>query len=327
MRMAALQRLGHEVTALDATFSPVGLSPLSRLAYGVAWRSGWALDWIGVNARLLEISERFAPDVVWIDKGVVVTAKTLRELKARRGPALVHYNPDDPFGGFGIAGWRRFLDAIPEYDVHFVPRRINVEEYVARGARRVVQTIPAWGYSPDVHRPIDVDDDFARRYGGDVSFVGSFERERAEVIVALASSGANVRIVGPWPSDFLHERIRHSPAPLYGIDYSRALRSSKIALGFLRKKNRDQHTSRSIEIPACGVFMLAERSPEHLELFEEGKEAEYFSETAELIDKVRYYLREDRARERIAAAGHERCMRSGYDNMGCMKRMLAQAVG
>jgi spore maturation protein CgeB len=87
---------------------------------------------------------------------------------------------------------------------------------------------------------------------------------------------------------------------------------SQIALGFLRELNPDQHTTRSFEIPAIGGFMLADRTEDHREFFEEGKEAEYFASDDEFRDKVKFYLANEDARDRIAKGGHERCMTSGY---------------
>jgi spore maturation protein CgeB len=328
MRLAALRSLGLSVTGLD--WNPQNGKPglIARTGRRLVWRLGWPMDLEGVNSALRTSVSELQPDLVWIDKGLSITADTLRTLRhLRSGIKLVHYNPDDPFGGFGLAGWRTFLKAVCDYDIHFVPRRENVAEYTRLGARRVVQLMPAWGYAPDVHRPVPVDATDLERYGADIGFAGSFEPERARDLLVVAQAGLNVRIVGPWPAAFLHSSLQHSPQGAFGAEYAKALCSFKIALGFLRKRNRDQHTSRSVEIPACGVFMLAERSEEHQQLLTEGREAEFFSSTEELIDKARFYLSHDRERERIAAAGRERCLASGYSNEQRMARILQVIAG
>jgi spore maturation protein CgeB len=68
--------------------------------------------------------------------------------------------------------------------------------------------------------------------------------------------------------------------------------------------------------------MLAERTSEHLEMFEEGEEAEFFDSHAELIEKVKFYLKNEPERRRIAQAGRERCLRSGYSNHERLKEIM-----
>lgn len=73
--------------------------------------------------------------------------------------------------------------------------------------------------------------------------------------------------------------------------------------------------------------MLAERTKEHQTLFEEGKEAEFFSSNEELLEKCRYYLAHDEERKAIAKAGHQRCITSDYSNEGMVKRVLKEILG
>ena len=72
--------------------------------------------------------------------------------------------------------------------------------------------------------------------------------------------------------------------------------------------------------------MLAERTDEHLQLFQEGKEAEFFGSDEELVSKVRYYLDHPEERKRIALAGRERCLRSGYSYHDRLRWMLKMGV-
>ena len=76
-----------------------------------------------------------------------------------------------------------------------------------------------------------------------------------------------------------------------------------------------------MEVPACGQFLLAERNEEHLQLFREGIEAEFYETREELVKKIDYYLSHDPERETIAAAGRQRCL-AGYSNQDRLKDML-----
>lgn len=111
---------------------------------------------------------------------------------------------------------------------------------------------------------------------------------------------------------------------LFGEDYSKAISATKINLNFLRKINRDEVTSRSVEIPACGGFMLAERTHRHMDFFAEGREADFFSSDKELLAKTKMYLDNDKCREKIAYAGRKRCLHDGYSMRVQLVSMLAQ---
>ncbi|HEV2169641.1 MAG TPA: glycosyltransferase, partial [Candidatus Binatus sp.] len=97
-----------------------------------------------------------------------------------------------------------------------------------------------------------------------------------------------------------------------GRDYRLAIAGAKISANLVRRANRDDHVMRTFEIPACGGFMLAERSDAHEQMFCEGKEAAFFASPDEFVAKVRLYLSCDNARKTIAAAGHRRITQGSH---------------
>lgn len=266
-------------------------------------------------------------DILWVDKGQSICADVLRQFKVSQPSCvLVNYSPDDMFNPGNQTD--RYLAGISVYDLFVTTKSYNVDEFRDAGVRNVIFVGNA--YEPSVHRPMKIGADERARYGSDVVFVGAVEPERLRSLDTLARTGLRLGLHGGG-KEWLHlaksyPNVCGSCGFIAGMEYARILCASKIGLGFLRKANRDLQTTRSIEIPACGVFMLAERTVEHLELFEEGKEAEFFASDDELVDKCRFYLRNEEKRKKIAELGRERCLKSGYSNaerlsivLDCMK--------
>jgi len=324
LRMEALIALGHKVTPVDTQPGFVR-QKVSQPVWRILQRIFGPIDFAGVNGEMLQIVKDSGEsiDVIWVDKGQTIKPKVLDKVK-ESAPSIVlaHYNPDDPFGRLKN-GWGQFLAGASRYDVHFVPRRQNLQEYAALNCKRVY--LFDRSYSPEAHCPVNVTQEDRLLYGGEVGFIGSYEKERALDILFLARNGVKVRVWGAYwdrAEWMVHENILLEKRPLHGADYAKAICCFDINLGFLRKDNRDSHNSRSIEIPACGGFMLAERSDDHMRLFVEGREAEFFGSREELLKKVKYYLSNPTPRAEIAAAGRARCVGSMYSTVDRMKQLL-----
>lgn len=333
-RLKAFRALGVDVEA--CSHSPAGDETLGyprlSLAFRLAWKLGFHLDSEGVNKWLIEAAQRHRPRIIWIEKGNMVRRSTLMRLKSICPDACIaSYSDDDMFNRTNTS--RTYRQALSAYDVIFTTKSYNAapSELPAMGARRVVVVDKA--YDPDQHFPIEPTESDREALGSDVGFIGSFEADRAAQMLALARAGVRVRVWGNgWDRfDPLDPNLVIERRPLVNggevQSYTRGICSTRINLAFLRKANRDLHTDRSIEIPACGGFMLAEYSDEHARLFVEGKEAAYFRDIDGLIETVRFYLGHEEERQVIARAGRSRCLTGGYRHEDRVKIMIENIPG
>jgi hypothetical protein len=321
-RCHAIEQLGHDVTKLDL-FDGLPLARQLTFASRVARKLGLPLDHARANARVLEAMKNATYELLWIDKGLIIRPQTTRQAKKLQPDCqIIGYSPDDMNQKHNQSQY--FLRHLPCYDLFFTTKSYGVEELTTLGCQKVV--LVGNSYDADTHRPMALAPGEKEKYGGSIGFIGAWEKERADSILALVEAGFTVRVWGSgWenmiarpPGLILENRY------LLGDEYAKGMCSFDINLCFLRKINRDLQTTRSIEIPACGAFMVAERTSEHLALFEDGKEAVFFSTNTELVAKVDFYLRHPEERRCIAAAGKKRCVDSGYSNYERMKLMLGQ---
>lgn len=328
MRMRALQRLGHRVRGVNTVTPWTRASWMARQAQR-RLSAGPIVD--EINETVVHAARVFRPDLIWAEKQEYLRIETLETLRSF-GARLAHYTPDPYFS----LDWKRtkLMDAaMGAFDTLIYCKSYERADYEAMGKPVIYMPL---GYCDETHRPLPSDD---LQWACAVGFLGGWEPRREYLLRAVAEGVDGLKIWGGY-WDFLMDgrwslrralvlrqlagndafRLRKDPVlasvwrgrEVYGDDYARALTGSQIGLGLLRRVCPDQHTTRTFEIPACGSMLLADRTDEHQALFEEGREAEFFSSTEELISKARFYLENTAAREALSRAGRARCERSGY---------------
>jgi len=310
-RRWALERLGAETVAVNVYDYRAKNALLRKIEFRLL--AGPEVE--RFNRDLLALAEHHRPEILWADKLLLLKPSTLQLLRGM-GIATVSYMIDNFFGPRRDPGWRLYAQSVPLYDLHVTQRDTNVRDYLAAGARNVIKVQTA--YEPTLHfAPAAGWSDADRDRG--VSFIGTPYDDRAETLTKLAAEGLPVTISGGerhWRSALTAASFAqlYREGELHGQKYREAIWRSRINLSFLTHSNRDEFVHKSFEIAACGGFLLAERTQGHLDRFVEDEEAVFFNGYEELAAKVRLYLDDESARSRIAAAGHARCLCSGYDN-------------
>lgn len=317
----ALEKVAHHIDVVNSTIQyNLWTRIVNRLfLYGLPIRLP---DFNEVNKKIIDRINACTYDIVWIDKGIIVFPETLREIKKLSPQTkIVSYSPDNMALRHNQS--QQYVECIPLYDYIITNKSYIIEDMKRLGAKHV--TFVNNSFSEDFHRPYELSEEERDELGGDVGFIGAWEEERCKSILYLVDHGVKVKVFGDarW-----NKYANYSPnltimgRLLKNEDYCKSLQAFRISLCFLRKMNFDTQTTRSVEIPACGGLMMAERTDEHLSLFEENKEAVYFSSNKELLEKCLYYLENEEIRSKIAVAGRERAVAFGYSNESMVRNII-----
>ena len=272
-----------------------------------------------VSQAFVKSACSFQPVLVLVVSGRLISSDALQTIRQKTRATLFHFYGEDFFNSLNTTSTLK--KSAYFYDHLFTTKTFNVTEMAELGFKNV--TFIPHGYIPKCHTPVKLRHTDIQEYGSDLSFVGTWEAERAATLAQL--TGFDLRIWGNYwhkaPKALGLSKAIQNRA-VYCEELSRVFQTSKINLAFLRKANRDRHTTRTFEIPACGGFQLSERTDEVLGFFEEGSEIECFDLVEELRDKARYYLQHEAQRQRIAAAGLVRLQQSRYSDTDHLQTIL-----
>jgi hypothetical protein len=325
-RCQCLEELGHEVITFDQQpyLERAGSSKAVRVLTGCFYDQKMVEEF---NRDILAAAQEARPDIAWLEWPMLLHCEALADLASRLPRCKwVSFQDDNPFGfrPGEKKRWKLFLEAIPGYHMHLVKRQHDIPELRKRGAKSI--RIFRHGFFERLFHP-SPRERVGLGIGHDVSFVGSPLDDRPAVVSELLGHhDLPLQVYGNrWHRTLVyHWRRQHFYPAVLGQDYVRVIWDSRISLGFVSASNRDEYTMRTFEIPACKGFLLAERTSTHQDLFTEGQEAEFFSSTDECADKIKFYLKTDSARNRIAEGGYSRCLKSDYSLRSSVAKAIAE---
>lgn len=302
--MKALRRTGWSVQVLSEwEYVPVRWQTRSLRMLGRGIRPACVREF---NSALISATRRMRPDMLLVFKGTFVRADAIAAIRGMGSRAYCFY-PDVSV----LAHGPQIPRALREYDWIFTTKSFGVRDMRENLAIEHASVIHH-AFDPDLHRPIALAPSDTQRYACDVSFIGTWSPKKERVLGHLARKLPSVRLriwgeqwwknkdktLTPWIEG--HE--------ITGDEYARAIGASRINLCILSERREgassgDQVTSRTFHIPACGGFMLHERTDELLELFTEGESVIGFGDEDELVSAVERWLGQDAERRRIADSG------------------------
>ncbi len=208
-------------------------------------------------------------------KGMFVQALKRSKLLRRLGIRSYCFYPDVSFRTHGPYP----PVALPRYDWVFTTKSFGLNDLREQlGMTRASKIDHA--FDPDLHRPVRLTQDDIARYQCDVSFIGTWSPKKERVLTSLVSARPNLRSecgatngIGRNAAGPLAKHIERRA--VVGAEYVRAIAASAINLGILSEQRTgssagDQITSRTFHTPACGGFLLHERTDEVLPVFRDG---------------------------------------------------------
>ena len=265
---------------------------------------------------------------MWVDSGELIGFECLELLKST-GAITVLYNHDDPTGPRDGQRFGSLRDAVSAYDICVVVRDENIDELHALGAPQILRVDRS--YDEVMHAPFDDPDAIPLSLRSEVAFIGTWMRneQRDRFIIDLAAHGIPVSVWGGrWELSPLWPVLRtyHRGGALSGREYVAAIQGSKLCIGMLSSGNRDRHTTRTMEIPYAGGLLCAQRTTEHLAMFNDGREAVFWDDVDECAHWCRMLLDDAPRREAIRLAGMQRVRANGVGNEDICARVVEVAL-
>ena len=284
-------------------------------SFGFRYKRGPLIN--NINKYIVAALKEETYDLIWVDKAVFITPKTTTLLRSRASK-LVHFTPDP---AFAFHKSRLFFKSLSYYDFLVTTKSYELEHYY-----KFIKTdkvlYATQGFDAKLHKASK--HPFSKKEG--FVFIGHYEDQRGEVLEKLLQNDIKITLAGIKWNRFAK---KHQNNPnliylgdgVYGEDYVKTLQKAKMAWGALSKWVPELHTTRTFEIPACGTALVTERNLETQSFFKDD-EAIFYTNENDLIEKITFFMNNDKPLEVLTKKGASRAVTSAYDYSSILNAIL-----
>jgi spore maturation protein CgeB len=290
----AIERLKHSLISFDdRNFLIPG-----RIRQKITFLQNWDLR--KLNSKLISLAFSKKPDLCLIAGGHRISPKTVKKIRDR-GILTVLWIIDvmrDP---------QPIMDAAPYYDLIFYGGT-EAQEQLAKAGIKNTHWLP-FACNSEVHKPASVTLEEKKKWGSDVTFVGSFYPNRGQTLEKICDF--DLKVWGPgWYDLSSNSPLRSlvKDTQLKPEEWRKIFSSSKIIVAIHYQDGKTpcyQASPKVYETLACQGFLLVDSQKDVRTLFEDGKHLVIFKDIKDLREKVGYYLNHPEERKRITEQGYK----------------------
>ena len=251
-RYESLIKTCHEVSLLDTrpTHSIFG-----RLKSKFLRRLG--LNW---DKEIIQEVERRNPNIIWIDKPIMVSSKAIIEIKKKCSNAIIVGHITDDINK--VKEYSPEIEKVlRQFDIVFSPNQLNIHEYT-----KINFIYNEIGYDDEMYRPLKVSSANAKTH---LSFVGhyepSYEIDLLKISDCIENTEFSLRIYGTgwWRAKIIKLRqnvmIRTGWQTLENV--KNIYTNSVAGIGLYSELNRNVTSGRVFEIPALRTPLITKNNP------------------------------------------------------------------
>jgi spore maturation protein CgeB len=269
------------------------ISPKSLPFFNLRYLNRIAL--IEYNYEIIQLAKKIKPDVFFSNTTKLLYRSTIAKLKSL-GVITVCWWQDLPQL---YPQWQNyiyifdyFFTFIPDHDLRFLGKKLSNVYYLPLAASS--------NFTPR-----------QKNFKNDICFVGTYYKQREEILKTLTNLSAKLKIYGGQEWGKSNLALFYAGAPVFDEELLIAYRDSKVGLNLHQDYGLPSYAKfginfRAFEIPASGAMQIVDYKEEIERFFEPGKEVVCFHNLDELKELIKFYLKNDAAREKIAKAGNIR---------------------